>query len=326
MRGNKNYGPIILKLINSIKNNSKKLKTIKSSRWDKLFKYGSDLATIGLFLLAFFGYFYTVRPFYQNQLLAEDISKKELELRKIENELILQRKALMLYKVKNDSLEVNYFRKSKELNSVISSLSLSLLDKESAVKNAEKTLFNLHLMNYIKKIEIVALNYSTNMDNVKIWVDDYQNELYNVIYNSIKKVSKFRVNDSLTNIPNSLQAIFESKSIQILERNKNNLFGNFETSRLKKNIEYQKLTRTICDTASIQKKIDDLRPIVYSETDPSKQVELLKIHMANFSELLKCLSVYHSNFLSIQDEIRKIIKEGFDQFSALLLKNIKYTE
>jgi predicted nucleotidyltransferase len=38
---------------------------------------------MGVLLLALFGYFYTVRPIYQKELLDEQIAEKEMELRKL---------------------------------------------------------------------------------------------------------------------------------------------------------------------------------------------------------------------------------------------------
>lgn len=47
----------------------------------------SHASQLGLLLLAIFGYFYTVLPVYQKSLLDEEIAKKTLELRSMENRL-----------------------------------------------------------------------------------------------------------------------------------------------------------------------------------------------------------------------------------------------
>jgi hypothetical protein len=47
----------------------------------------SHASQLGLLLLAIFGYFYTVLPIYQKSLLDEDIARKTLELRAMENRL-----------------------------------------------------------------------------------------------------------------------------------------------------------------------------------------------------------------------------------------------
>jgi hypothetical protein len=47
----------------------------------------SHASQLGLLLLAIFGYFYTVLPIYQKSLLDEEIAKKTLELRAMENRL-----------------------------------------------------------------------------------------------------------------------------------------------------------------------------------------------------------------------------------------------
>lgn len=55
------------------------------SKIDKLFSRCSHVSQVLLVLLAFFGYFYTVRPIYQKELLAEKISEKQIELNKIQS-------------------------------------------------------------------------------------------------------------------------------------------------------------------------------------------------------------------------------------------------
>jgi hypothetical protein len=57
------------------------------SRTDVALQRLSNASQVGLLLLAVFGYFYTVLPVYQKALLDEDIAKKTLELRAMENRL-----------------------------------------------------------------------------------------------------------------------------------------------------------------------------------------------------------------------------------------------
>jgi hypothetical protein len=121
---------------------------MKKLNWDKLLSRGANLANIGLVILAFITYFYTILPVYENQLLSEDISKKELELREIGKKLIVERKTLAIYKDsiiiikdQNDSLKINFLNQSRESNSMINSLSLVISDKEMEVVNAKKHYF-----------------------------------------------------------------------------------------------------------------------------------------------------------------------------------------
>ncbi|ENC9862109.1 coiled-coil domain-containing protein [Klebsiella variicola] len=47
----------------------------------------SHLSQFVLVAFAIFGYFYTVRPIYQKELLSEEIAKKEVDLNTLKNEL-----------------------------------------------------------------------------------------------------------------------------------------------------------------------------------------------------------------------------------------------
>jgi len=54
----------------------------------------SHLSQFVLVAFAIFGYFYTVRPIYQKELLSEDIAKKEVELKSLKNDLSNSREQL----------------------------------------------------------------------------------------------------------------------------------------------------------------------------------------------------------------------------------------
>jgi TolA-binding protein len=57
------------------------------SRFQIATKAAADLSQMGLLVLATFGYFYTVVPVYQKELLSEDIAKKQLEFSKMTDAL-----------------------------------------------------------------------------------------------------------------------------------------------------------------------------------------------------------------------------------------------
>lgn len=99
---------------------------IQKNSFDKWLTRFSKFAQILLVILATFGYFYTVRPIHQKDLLSEKIAEKELELKeqkqrasKITSKL---KQALDLYS--NSSEELNRIRvKEKEENAIVGKLS-----------------------------------------------------------------------------------------------------------------------------------------------------------------------------------------------------------
>lgn len=58
-----------------------------SSLIDKLLSRSSHVAQIALVVVAIYGYFYTVVPVYQKELLSEEISQKEIELIKLKEQI-----------------------------------------------------------------------------------------------------------------------------------------------------------------------------------------------------------------------------------------------
>lgn len=101
-----------------MKNNKKKtMKKVQSSSFDlqKVSSIVANFCQLGLLVLAVFGYFYTVRPVYQNQKLNEENAKLLTENEKIKNDtIVLQQQIqplsekIQILQQKNTSLENQY--------------------------------------------------------------------------------------------------------------------------------------------------------------------------------------------------------------------------
>ena len=154
---------------------------------DNLLSRGSQISQIALVFLAIFGYFYTVVPVYQKDLLSEQISEKELQLSKLEKELS------------------NYPDKIVNLNSQINGLTSDVEKLESAKDHAaselaqiklkrdklEKELNNvqvqkssaeLRLSKAYRNIYIEAFSFSASMEYIK-----RNNNIYEIIDGSHPK-------------------------------------------------------------------------------------------------------------------------------------------
>ena len=101
-----------------MKNNKKKtMKKVQNSSFDlqKVSSIVANFCQLGLLVLAVFGYFYTVRPVYQNQKLNEENAKLLTENEKIKNDtIVLQQQIqplsekIQILQQKNTSLENQY--------------------------------------------------------------------------------------------------------------------------------------------------------------------------------------------------------------------------
>jgi hypothetical protein len=64
------------------------------SRLDQNLSRASHIAQIVLVCVAVFGYFFTVRPIYQKELLAEDVAHKKMELQSLREQVKAARKEI----------------------------------------------------------------------------------------------------------------------------------------------------------------------------------------------------------------------------------------
>ncbi|WP_276679063.1 hypothetical protein [Thalassolituus oleivorans] len=64
------------------------------TRLDQNLSRASHIAQIVLVCVAVFGYFFTVRPIYQKELLAEDVAQKQVELQSLREQVKAARKEI----------------------------------------------------------------------------------------------------------------------------------------------------------------------------------------------------------------------------------------
>lgn len=197
-----------------------------------------------MFLVAFaiFGYFYTVRPIYQKELLSEDIAKKEVELNSLKDELkkssvILQSNQLAQDGLMNDikKLKLQYNESEKKLTSINAELSTSIreLNKQKllakkAIDDNNKNLSSVFWENFHGLVENAYLRQSINLvnNNLVEKPSSHYEELYVkpcIAINEALKMGNNNYFESAENIPNKLREDLLKKISIALKNNKDRL-------------------------------------------------------------------------------------------------------
>lgn len=202
----------------------------------------SHLSQVFLVAFAIFGYFYTVRPIYQKELLSEDIAKKEVELNSLKDELkkssvILQSNQLAQDGLMNDikKLKLQYNESEKKLTSINAELSTSIreLNKQKllakkAIDDNNKNLSSVFWENFHGLVENAYLRQSINLvnNNLVEKPSSHYEELYVKPYIAINEALKMGNNnyfESAENIPNKLREDLLKKISIALKNNKDRL-------------------------------------------------------------------------------------------------------
>lgn len=154
---------------------------------DNLLSRGSQVSQIALVVLAIFGYFYTVVPVYQKDLLSEQISEKELQLSKLEKELenYPDKVANLNSQINGLQSDVEQLENAKDhAASELAQIKLKRDELEKALHNVQvqKSSAELRLNKAYKNIYIEAFSYSASMEYVK-----RNNNIYEIIDGSRPK-------------------------------------------------------------------------------------------------------------------------------------------
>lgn len=211
-----------------------------SGKIDVFLSRVSHISQFVLVAFAIFGYFYTVRPIYQKELLSEDIAKKEIELNLLRNklresEIHLSKNIDKQLKLESDILNLNsqYSKAESKLTSINEKLNQAvndltkqkLITKDTLEMNTQnledlywENLSALVATNYIKHAAWLGSN--TKHDNELIY-KNYKN-LYITPYDAINKAlhQDYNFISSAKNIPDSLRDDINKKVRQKLNENK----------------------------------------------------------------------------------------------------------
>lgn len=203
----------------------------------------SHLSQVFLVAFAIFGYFYTVRPIYQKELLSEDIAKKEFELNGLKKELkrssdVLQSNQVAQNKLLNniddlniqhEELERKLISTNAELSESIRALKQQKLLAKKAVDDNNRNLssvfwenFNGLIGNAYLRNSITQVNRNLSSSPSYPNIDELYVKPYTAISNAIK-VGNHNYYESAENIPDRLRNDLLKKISIALEKNKERL-------------------------------------------------------------------------------------------------------
>ncbi|EAT8440795.1 hypothetical protein E8Q25_09315 [Salmonella enterica] len=238
-----------------------------SNKIDIFLSRVSHVSQFVLVAFAIFGYFYTVRPIYQKELLSEDIAKKEVELKSLKTEMAYSKKSIEHNEVVQKELESNIARldlqhkKSEEkLNSINSELKQTLnelnqqkLIAKRAVNANNKNLESVFWENFSGLVAVVYLSKSTHFANNTLAdsksaysdPDDLYLSPYNAISQALKDGNRNFISSS-ENVPENIRTKILNKIKNALEKNKSTLIRkpigyNDKINKLIKDIELTSL-------------------------------------------------------------------------------------
>lgn len=215
----------------------------------KIDTYLSRISHVSQFVLvafAIFGYFYTVRPIYQKELLSEDIASKQVELNSLGQELSKKNQQLKNQKDKEISLLNNiadlknsFVLATDELKSIQLQVANSKLelDKQKKFINAltvknKKYLSDTYFENfsglvsqyYLKKIYTSMAKDNKITPNLNE-VQDYLGTPYDAIRSTLDS-EDYNFFDSNKNVPDSLKRVIRNYIESNLKKDKLKLQGN----------------------------------------------------------------------------------------------------
>uniref|UniRef100_UPI004028D818 hypothetical protein n=1 Tax=Escherichia coli TaxID=562 RepID=UPI004028D818 len=150
-----------------------------SNKIDVFLSRVSHVSQFVLVAFAIFGYFYTVRPIYQKEVLSEDIAKKEVELSKLKTAMLSSQKSIEQNKALRKDLEgsiakldLQYKESEEKLNSInhelkktLNELNQQKIIAKRAVDANNKNLESVYWENFTGLVGVVYLSKSTDFVN-----------------------------------------------------------------------------------------------------------------------------------------------------------------
>lgn len=273
---------------------------------DQALSRGSQLSQIALVFLAVFGYFYTVVPVYQKDLLSEQISEKELQLSQLEKELANYPEKVSDLKSQVTDLQsdVEQLEMSKDLaaselaqiKSKRAELESTLMAAQAKKYSAESKLNETYRRIYFEAFSFSALiEYSMRDKNIHEIIDGSPSK---------KELSDYFLTpyDAINNVISN----GGSKSMDALD-----VIPHLIRDKIHKEIQ-QKLTE---HKYSLSSPLVDLESEFYKFEQRMKEAEVDATPGDGFNETQFQIKLDFANFVSESEKREmKRVSEFMDQF------------
>ncbi|HHG9510737.1 TPA: hypothetical protein ACPY0D_001208 [Citrobacter amalonaticus] len=212
-----------------------------SNKIDVFLSRVSHVSQFVLVAFAIFGYFYTVRPIYQKEVLSEDIAKKEVELNKLKTAMLSSQKSIEQNKALRKDLEgsiakldLQYKESEEKLNSInhelkktINELNQQKIIAKRAVDANNKNLESVFWENFTGLVGVVYLSKSTDFVNNTLGdtksAYNTPGSLYLNPYDAISEALKdgnHNFISSSENVPENIRKKILTKIRRAIEKNK----------------------------------------------------------------------------------------------------------
>ncbi|MGM8568069.1 hypothetical protein ACS6Q6_04780 [Enterobacter hormaechei subsp. hormaechei] len=212
-----------------------------SNKIDVFLSRVSHVSQFVLVAFAIFGYFYTVRPIYQKEVLSEDIAKKEVELSKLKTAMLSSQKSIEQNKALRKDLEgsiakldLQYKESEEKLNSInhelkktLNELNQQKIIAKRAVDANNKNLESVFWENFTGLVGVVYLSKSTDFVNNTLGdtksAYNTHGSLYLNPYDAISEALKdgnHNFISSSENVPENIRQKILTKIRRAIEKNK----------------------------------------------------------------------------------------------------------
>lgn len=303
-----------------------------SDKFDLWLGRSSHIAQIILVGVAVFGYFYTIRPIYQNQLLNEDIAKKELELRKINEELDENRKILQSIR---DSIETIMNEKDKiikklsyeytNLQDKTVQLQDDFLKKGKIIEDVTSDLENIYTKNFIERVSLIAntqTNRNYSLAEIKQWVNNYKTSLMQVFDNAIKSSFGYGQDYGEQRIPDSTLKRLKNKSVRIIHEYNESIFKSNIGEEINKLVIKSAEIEDECEISKLYNYRDSVITLAKITNDFNEKNRLSKEYTDITQQIIDCRSRIDKTLYELENSFKLILRDSINEFKILLLNKL----
>ena len=293
-----------------------------------------NVSSVILVGLAIFGYFYTVRPTYENKLLERE--KKEIlyvkdSLQKVSNRLkeniIIQKRDL----VKSQYAQVESENKADKLNQTLANVENKFIKIQRDFNELQFNYIRVFKQNFVKSL--VDFDYDlilipNPIENEQMWVENYNRYVLNIIIDEVFRLKRqikhqIEMDHTTGNIYVKTISNFLDE-IELMVNDKSKINFKFDNTILK--ALYYEIKAT-CNPDSLSKQIDSIfnneMPKKAFDTSAFNKLNVEYVKMQNIKQ--ECDKKLEEPRKKFKNEILELIHQGV-HYVADLINNLDYKE
>lgn len=183
----------------------------------------------------------------------------------------------------------------------------------------------VYTLNYIERVSLIALtkvNKNFSYDEVRNWMQNYQENLLKILENSIQSSYGYGQNYGEERIPDSTLQNLKLRSIKIIKQSRNVIFDAKLNQGIKDLLTKSQEIETDCNIEELYRERNEIMTKTKSADNIDEKLRLSKIYNEKTKAISDCNARIGNKIYEMEVLLKSLITSGIQESTRLLLTQL----